>query len=309
MKSFQREEGLSEVIGFILLVGLLVVFLALYQTYSVPVQGRDNEIDHMNDVKDTLVAYKISLDSLWVNERKGTTLSTTLDLGTRGGFSQGGMGDIALLTPISSGGSVGIYQRTNERIIVTGKKKGGQYIPRLDYNPGLLEFKSSNNYWIDQTYYYQLGGVFLEQDSGSTVRVMPPLTIESFGDGALAQIDFTIIGLNDKHFVSGTGPVRIDTNLNHDGLPHLPEYNYLEMENITITFHSDNHNSVLMWKKLFEDSLVDKSFPDGQCTVTQNPDKEVSLNIVSDPPNFRVDANIIQANYTAKLQTVATKIT
>ena len=71
MKSFQREEGLSEVIGFILLVGLLVVFLALYQTYSVPVQGRDNEIDHMNDVKDTLVAYKISLDSLWVNNRDG----------------------------------------------------------------------------------------------------------------------------------------------------------------------------------------------------------------------------------------------
>ncbi|NLO77794.1 MAG: hypothetical protein GX097_04785, partial [Methanomicrobiales archaeon] len=69
MKSFQGDEGLSEVIGFILLIGLLVVVLALYQTYSIPVQGRDNEIDHMNDVKDTLVAYKISLDSLWLNNR------------------------------------------------------------------------------------------------------------------------------------------------------------------------------------------------------------------------------------------------
>lgn len=45
----------------------------------------------MNDIKDTFAAYKISQDSLWVNSRKGTTLSTTLDLGTGGGgYSQGG---------------------------------------------------------------------------------------------------------------------------------------------------------------------------------------------------------------------------
>lgn len=38
MKIFQNDEGLSEVIGFILLIGLLVVFLVMYQTYTVPVQ-------------------------------------------------------------------------------------------------------------------------------------------------------------------------------------------------------------------------------------------------------------------------------
>ena len=154
MKTFLSDEGLSEVIGFILLIGILVIVLAMYQTYTVPVQGRDNEIDHMNDVKDTFAAYKISQDSLWVNEREGTTLSTTLDLGTREGYSQGGMGDVALLTPIASGGSVGINQR-NERIIVSvGSNPGGVDTAETlaDFNPGSLEYESDNNYWIDQNY-------------------------------------------------------------------------------------------------------------------------------------------------------------
>ncbi|WP_062399729.1 hypothetical protein [Methanogenium cariaci] len=159
MKIFQNDEGLSEVIGFILLIGLLVVFLVMYQTYTVPVQGRDVEISHMNDIKDTFAAYKISQDSLWVNSRKGTTLSTTLDLGTGGGATvRGGSGDLVLLTPLSSGGSVGINQRNETVTVTAGSNPGGGVVTLADYETGSLEFQSDNNYWIDQNYYYQLGG-------------------------------------------------------------------------------------------------------------------------------------------------------
>ena len=56
-----RESGLSEVIGFVLIIGLLVVVASLYLTYGVPAQGRENEILHMNEVKDQFVEYKLSL--------------------------------------------------------------------------------------------------------------------------------------------------------------------------------------------------------------------------------------------------------
>jgi len=39
------NDTLSEVIGFILIIGLLVVVLSLYITYIVPSEGRTNEIE------------------------------------------------------------------------------------------------------------------------------------------------------------------------------------------------------------------------------------------------------------------------
>jgi ABC-type Fe3+ transport system permease subunit len=84
-----REAGLSEVIGFILIIGLIVVIASLYLTYGVPAQGRENEILHMNLVKDQFVTYKISLDSLFNNDKVGTAVSNSFTLGTSGGYTQG----------------------------------------------------------------------------------------------------------------------------------------------------------------------------------------------------------------------------
>jgi hypothetical protein len=63
------EPGLSEVIGFVLIIGLIVVEASLYLTYGVPAQGRENEIVHMNEIKDQFVGYKLSLDSLFKYDR------------------------------------------------------------------------------------------------------------------------------------------------------------------------------------------------------------------------------------------------
>ncbi|MDN7013383.1 hypothetical protein FGW20_10095 [Methanoculleus sp. FWC-SCC3] len=69
-----RDDGLSEVVGFVLILALIIVALSLYQVYGVPAAGRENEIAHMNQVKDRFVDYKSALDSLWVNERNGVLL-------------------------------------------------------------------------------------------------------------------------------------------------------------------------------------------------------------------------------------------
>jgi hypothetical protein len=240
-----------------------------------------------------------------VNSRKGTTLSTTLDLGTGGGYSQGGSGDLVLLTPLSSGGSVGINQR-NETVTVTAGSNPGGVVTLADYETGSLEFQSDNNYWIDQNYYYQLGGVFLEQDTGSTVRVMPPLTIARYGTGSgyTAKVDFTIIRLNGEQLISGTGPVRIDTNLNSNGISESPHYE--QISNLTITIGSDDPHTRSMWVGLFRDSLARYGIPALWYTLTNN-DAGVSLEITGEP-TIGVYADVIRANYTATLQTVATGI-
>jgi hypothetical protein len=108
-----RERGLSEVVGFVLIIGLLVVVFSLYLTYGVPAQGREAEILHMNEVKDQFVAYKIGLDSLFTNNKVGTTLSNSFTLGTAGGYTQGYVSVLPILSPINSGDTIVINRRTD----------------------------------------------------------------------------------------------------------------------------------------------------------------------------------------------------
>jgi len=111
--SRQNEEtALSEVIGFVLILGLIAVVASLYLTYGVPAQGRENEINHMNELKDQFVAYKLSLDSLFTNNQVGMTMSDSFTLGTPGGYTQGMMSVIPIMNPVGSGGIIAINNRT-----------------------------------------------------------------------------------------------------------------------------------------------------------------------------------------------------
>ena len=118
-----RETGLSEVVGFVLILGVLVLVFSLYLTYGIPVQGRENEILHMNEVKDQFVSYKLNLDSLFNNNKVGTTVSNSFTLGTGGGYTQGMMSFIPVMSPISSQGVMVINQRTtdNETLNITSQ--------------------------------------------------------------------------------------------------------------------------------------------------------------------------------------------
>ncbi len=87
----ESESGLSEVIGFVLIIGLIVVAASLYLTYGVPAQGRENEIVHMNEIKDQFVG-TASLDSLFNNNKIGTTVSNSFTLGTEGAYFPGNPG-------------------------------------------------------------------------------------------------------------------------------------------------------------------------------------------------------------------------
>jgi hypothetical protein len=106
-----RENGLSEVVGFVLILGVLVLVFSLYLTYGIPAQGRENEILHMNEVKDQFVSYKLSMDSLLDNNKIGSSASNSFTLGTGGGYTQGMMSIVPVMSPISSTGVIAINQR------------------------------------------------------------------------------------------------------------------------------------------------------------------------------------------------------
>ena len=71
----------------------------------------------MNDVKDQFVTYKVGLDSLFTNNKVGTTISNSFTPGTSGGYSQGTFSFLPVLNPVSSGGTIAINPvGTNQRV-------------------------------------------------------------------------------------------------------------------------------------------------------------------------------------------------
>lgn len=107
-----RESALSEVVGFVLLIAVIITAFSLYVTYGVPIQGRDNEIRHMDVVKDSFTTYKIGVDSLWGTMRTNAETDATFAMGTRGASAQGTMGILPLVAPVGSSGVLSINRRT-----------------------------------------------------------------------------------------------------------------------------------------------------------------------------------------------------
>ncbi len=110
MPSRLREDALSEVIGFILILALIAALASLYLTYVVPAQGREGEIKHMATINDQFLGYKTAIDSLWINDQTNVPISRTFTLGTLTGTTQGSF-VIPIFQPYPSSGSMVVNGR------------------------------------------------------------------------------------------------------------------------------------------------------------------------------------------------------
>lgn len=207
MVAFPNDRALSEVVGFVLLLGVLVAAISLWMTFVVPAEGRENEITQMDAVKDRFTDYKISLDSLWINNQSGITVSTSFNLGSTGGNTQAGGLFLPLLKPQASSASLSLVNAGDTLTVASSSDPAGSVIPM-----NRLEYQSSNYYWIQQRYYYQLGGVFLAQDDGITCRLSPGLSIVNNSDNTVA-VYFAPLEVSGGGSIGGNGPVRVDSRL------------------------------------------------------------------------------------------------
>jgi hypothetical protein len=238
-----RDDALSEVVGFVLILGVIVVALSLYQVYGVPAAGRENEIAHMNQVKDRFVDYKISLDSLWVNNRSGVLLSTAFDLGTGAAATGGGGFVLPILSPAGSGGRVSVTEG-GANLTVTAQNGEEISTPIQDLPLGNLTYQSSNNYWVDQTWIYQMGAVFLSQDGGTTVRVGPSIAVARAGENTTLTI--APIRLEGSDMIAGSGPVRVETRMRWGNSSSVEAYDW-----VNLTIEADNAVTARAWERAF----------------------------------------------------------
>ncbi len=116
MTTPHREEGISEAIGFVLILAAVTVVLSVYLLYMMPAMGRENEIAQMSDVKDSLTEFKLNIDTLWTSRQCTTDFGPALTLGS--GETGGILGFFPFLSPAKAGAVLGLNQR-NENITIT----------------------------------------------------------------------------------------------------------------------------------------------------------------------------------------------
>jgi len=257
------EDALSEIVGFVLILALVVVASTLYLQYVVPAEGREDEIEHMNLVKDRFVSYKTSVDGLWlrslgdlsVSGTRGISLSTSFDLGTGGGNTQSNGLFLSFMRPIGTAARMSIAADSGD--FLTLKVDGTTVLDRIPL--GSLNYSTDNYYWIQQTYCYEMGGVFLEQkNEGVSSKVAPSLSLYGYGNGTSEdyipsmKLNLCLVNLTrEVGTIGGTGPLRVETRLRES---MTSSYENARVDNVTVEIHARNLQWAAAWRQAFVDA-------------------------------------------------------
>jgi len=459
MTTSRREEGISESIGFVLILAAVIFALSIYLLYMMPAMGRENEIAQMSLVKDSFTEYKVNIDTLWTSRQCTSEFGPAITLGS--GETGGILGFFPFLRPVKAGAVLALNQRpenitissdsyflvgsggytetraittspgtnlniniTPEHLFVnisttdlflqrgvlidgpgwdvwvnvspnygytrrfnltidpaTGGLGGfwyrdeylwnssditvstyfadtpvvnnlavyrgigastpltlyavdlmspvygissqfqnpqslwisksdntvsGTYLISYGYSPsvssttlplGSIEYRSNNIYYTPQTYYYQLGGVFLEQDDGSTMEIPPSISLSMVNTSPVVRIGKILLqGSVADADVSGSGPITITSAVTDIKNTPLPAGNNTRWINLTI--QASTANASAMWLRTLRD-IADR----GGLPVTSYTNGSTGniafINITGNPQVYDVQLALTSVNVSA----------
>lgn len=329
-----RDDGISEVVGFVLILAMLMAGVSLFVAYGVPVQGREDEIQDMDSVREWFIEYKNGLDQIWLacpanmtepelgdSSLGNIVLTKTIDPGTAkapGFFRR----YLPILSPIKSAGSITV--ENSETLDVTGTRSGSVQTSLPPYPAPALVYQSQNNYWLQQEFSYQLGTVLLEQwdpKGGVEARnvsliASPPLTISNTSDETAILVEFTLVNLsgmdissNEFASIGSSSPVRIENQLR--GCPHFEdpygEVNRTAYNSVTLTFHAKNEQKAKAWERIFSAAARQNAIPETWWTVMPG-GGDVSIRFADPGGSARVYLDVLVVDFQVGMQNVPTLI-
>ncbi len=300
------DKALSEVIGLVMILGIIFIFIMIWSTYVVPNQGREAEIAHMNDVKNWFTDYKFSLDSLWINnmeyDRSGVLISSSLDLGTLTRSTEATGFFSPILQPMGSYGSIQI-RNYSEQLKINAKNPA-RNPPETDVTiyPNSLEYSAENAYWIPQTYYYQMGGVFLNQTTGTVALITPEVSVYRVNDTIIGlRITPVIINASGVAGFSGSSNVRVDSRLKAPA-GYGRDYGLDDtFTQVNLTFILRDVAAAKAWQTVLNETRFEQGVPSVNCGISrpENPGNRVFMNV---SPLVRL--KVYPANFSVSVQPI-----
>ena len=165
---------------------------------------------------------------------------------------------------------------------------------------GAIEYRANNNYWIPQTYYYQMGGVFLSQSDGSTTYKLPPEISFSKDPSDIIMVNLNALAITTPSggsTVGGNSPVQIKTALvSKTDLPYAVGTANTKKIRIGVTTSDDQAR--VMWKNYFNYTAKAALLPANTFTTGNTTTESYIIIDGSDTTNSKFDINVIASDAT-----------
>ncbi|ATU07683.1 DUF7289 family protein [Methanohalophilus portucalensis] len=257
---FKSESAVSTVVSFVLLLGLFVTVLAVFNAHYIPEWKADAEKAHMDDVYDDMSQLKARADMLSLasslDEKSTVSLSIPIKMGG---------GDIPIVGPTKSSGMLsvndGIY-----KVDITGTNSTGSFIK--SYDLGTIGYSSNNGYYVDQTFAYENGAVIVSQRERSLMKLDPSISIKNQSGTLL--VDLTLMEIaGDRVLITSNGIEEVKLTSND----WAKEFENKSLTNLTISMNTSYPSA---WAKYLNDSAksedlvysVDYNIDEGDDYVT-----------------------------------------
>jgi len=199
-------------------------------------------------------------------------------------------------------------------IIDYGYQQDTSMISGYPHLMGYLEFRSSNNYWIQQDYSYQNGGVFLYQpgDQSGVAKVVPLISVENVPNTHYLLVKVVDIPLHGTGNIGGTSPVQVITSLEQSQEQLIGSFdanNLPNARNITITLDFQEFKRAQMWHQAFlniKQLAISKGVDGSYITIPPIDNNRIQFNVNNTyPENYNIFFELIRVNASVELQPVA----
>ena len=185
----RSEDAVSTVVSAILLLALVVALITSINVRYVPQWTEDAEHLHMRSVIKDMSQLKSGVDLM-------LTASGT----KTGSFSAGmpvtmGGGEVPFFSSLSSSSTLLLNTRTVNMYIVTELGGVNQDTGDMMKGMGSVDFLSNNDYYPNQRFSYECGGLVIGQDNRSVMKMVPHISVtESLNDTIDVTLDAVKLG-------------------------------------------------------------------------------------------------------------------
>ncbi|HMA04307.1 MAG TPA: hypothetical protein VKO45_00070, partial [Methanomicrobiales archaeon] len=159
---------------------------------------------------------------------------------------------------------------------------------------GSIEFRSNNLYYTPQTHYYQLGGVFLEQDEGSTTEIPPDISVSLSNGAPVVNVgEILLQGNAVTANMSGSGPITVTSQVT--GIVNAPLMPGKNTRWVNLRIQAANTNAADMWNRTFHEIAARGGLPAGSYAAGSS-GTIAYLNITGDPQLYTIQLSLTRVN-------------
>ncbi|ADE37052.1 DUF7289 family protein [Methanohalophilus mahii] len=291
---FKSESAVSTVVSFVLLLGLFVTVLAVFNVHYIPEWKADAEKAHMDDVYDDMSQLKARADMLSLASRLSSSLNEDITVSLSIPIKMGG-GDIPIVGPTKSSGVLSVNDSIY-KVDITGTNSTDSSIPLGSYDLGTISYTSNNGYYIDQTFTYENGAVILSQRDKSLMKLDPSISIKNQSGNLL--VDLTLMEIaGDRVVITSNGLEEIKLTSN-DWVEEFTPTKNESLTNLTISMNTSYPSA---WAKYLNNSAEDADLVHSVDYNIDERDDYVVFNLNSSDGN--IDFYLNKATVDAKVGT------